>query len=561
VSKIKIFCNKNKGNNYKLLSHFFTFLLFYFLTFSLLTAAPHISGKFIKGQPKDKVKLLPDVSHLRRKGAPAIEIAKAIGSVGEKKVAVIVVDFPDKQFTELAQANTTFQKLKDYYNEVSYGKLQLDITFFYNGGSTKTLTGNEKAYTMSKPTTDYAYLPWLDDKEIERRLIELVKTAISTSGVSSSDYHCVMVLHAGYGAESMQDPSGYIWSVYVNWTDSSPVNGFADGTIVPEAEYNTSPVGVTCHEFGHQLGLPDLYYNDYKTGEQYSRVGIWCLMDYGCWAGYPQGSQPAHLSAWCKKFLGWLDVDIVSTTTINYSLPCVETSSQVVKLKILTADNPDNEYFLLEYRKKTSFDSSLPGEGLLIWHVDDSIASDSKRLQQNDINSDSSHLGVDLIEADNKTQIDNNHGDAGDPFPGSSNATSFIPSEYNIQAYNGSPILTSVLNISTSENFANFDVLYGELKIKNLAKGDVKIGNNYTYSGSLMLIGFNLAEASDVEVLVYNLYGRLVKSFGKNYYQAGENNIQWIVKDENNEDLAPGLYFVVVKGNNIHKVEKFIIKK
>jgi len=535
---------------------FFAFILFCFFTFTPVIPAPHISGKFIKGQPKDKVKLLPDVSHLRRKGAPAIEIAKAIGSVGEKKVAVIVVDFPYQSFSSgwYNQANTTFQKLKEYYNEVSYGKLQLDITFFYNGGSTKTLTGNEKAYTLSKPTTDYAYLPWLDYEEIERRLIELVKIAISTSGVSSSDYHCVMVLHAGYGAESMQDPSGYIWSVYVNWTDSSPVNGFTDGIIVPEAEYNASPVGVTCHEFGHQLGLPDLYYN------QKSIVGIWCLMDYGCWAGYPPGSQPAHLSAWCKKFLGWLDVDIVSTTTINYSLPCVETSSQVVKLKILTADNPENEYFLLEYRKKVGFDTSLPGEGLLIWRIDDGIASNDNRLKNNNINSGYPHLGVDLIEAD-KTSAGGNLGDSGDPFPGSSDVTFFVPSNYNIQAYNGNPILTSVLNISTDKNFANFDILYEELKIKNLAQGEVKIGNNYTYSGAQMLIGFNLPEASDVEVLVYNLYGRLVKNFGKNYYQAGENNIQWIVKDENNEDLAPGLYFVVVKGNNIHKVEKFIIKK
>jgi len=531
---------------------FFAFILFCFFTFTPVIPAPHISGKFIKGQPKDKVKLLPDVSHLRRKGAPAIEIAKEIESVGTKKIAVIVVDFPDKQFTELAQANTTFQKLKEYYYEVSYGELKLDITFFYNGGSTKTLTGNETPYRMTLYMSYYG-------QNTNDTLAKLVKDAISATGgaVYKGFYDYVMVLHAGYGAESMRDPSSYIWSVYVNWTDGA-VNGFSDGTIVPEAEYNASPVGVTCHEFGHQLGLPDLYDTSVLGGK--SVVGIWCLMDYGCWAGYPPGSQPAHLSAWCKKVLYWLDVDIVSTTTKNYSLPYVETSSQVVKLKILTADNPENEYFLLEYRKKTNFDSSLPGEGLLIWLIDDSIASNDNRLKNNNINSGYPHLGVDLIEAD-KTSAGGNLGDSGDPFPGSSNVTSFIPQDYNIQAYNGSPILTYVSINSTNENFANFDILYEELKIKELAKGEVKIGNNYTYSGRLMLIGFNLPEASDVEVLVYNLYGRLVKNFGKNYYQAGENNIQWIVKDENNEDLSPGLYFVVVKGNNIHKVEKFIIKK
>ncbi len=77
-----------------------------------------------------------------------------------KKVAIIIVEFPDKQFTELIQANTTFQKLKEYYNEVSYGKLQLDnITFFttvfYNGGSTKTLTWAEEVYRMLQEMSYY----------------------------------------------------------------------------------------------------------------------------------------------------------------------------------------------------------------------------------------------------------------------------------------------------------------------------------------------------------------------------------------------------------------------
>ena len=550
--------NRFKNSSF-ILSYFLTFSLSYFvLSTHLAATVPHISGRYIKGQPKSKVKVLPDVSHLRKKGAPAIEIAKTLGTIGTKKVAVIIVDFDDQQFSTgwHNQANTTFQKLKEYYYEVSYGKLQLDITFFYNGGSTKTLTGNEEVYRMPKSMTYYA-------QNTEETLTELVKSAIYTSNVSSANYHYVMVFHAGYGAES-GPPEPAIWSVYVSWSEDQKVNGFNDGTIVPEKEYDKDygdvlPIGVVCHEFGHQLGLPDLYNTSVSGGE--SIVGIWCLMDFGCWAGNPPGSQPAHLSAWCKQFLGWLDVDVISTTTKNYSLPYVEGSSQVVKLKILTADDPDKEYFLLEYRKNTGFDTSLPGEGLLIWRIDDSIASDSSRLQNNNINSGEPHLGVDLIEAD-KTQIDNyNRGDSGDPFPGSGNITFFAPSDYNIEAYNGNPILIYLSDISIDSNNANFNILYEELKIKDIAKSEVVIGNNYTYSGRLMLIGFNLTEASDVEVLVYNLSGKLVKNFGKNYYQAGENTIQWVIKDDNNEDLHPGLYFVVVKGNNIYKVEKFIIKK
>jgi len=424
---------------------FFAIFIFYFLTYSFLPSAPHISGKYIKGQPKDKVRVLPDVSHLRRKGAPAIEIAKALGTIGTKKIAVIIVDFPDKQFTDLTQANITFQKFEEYYNEVSYGKLQLQIKFFYDGGSTDApLTGNETPFRMSRRMSYYG-------KDTNDTLAQLVKDAIRATGntVRKALYDYVMVLHAGYGNESTNN-SDDIWSVYVDW--DGEVNGFTDGTIVPEAELGASPIGVVCHEFGHQLGLPDLYY------DQESIVGKWCLMDYGVWCGSPQGSTPSHLSAWCKQFLGWFDVEIVSSTKRNIYLSNIEYSSTVIRIPVLTSDNPSKEYFLLEYRKKISFDSILPGEGLLIWRIDDAIASSPERLKNNDINSGIPHYGIDLIEAD-KTPASKNYGDDGDPFPGIKNIKFFSPQEYDITAYNGSPINIVVADITKYDTTTYFDII------------------------------------------------------------------------------------------------------
>ncbi|MCS7151355.1 MAG: M6 family metalloprotease domain-containing protein [Endomicrobia bacterium] len=529
------------------------FVLLIFCFFSCqghILSAPHISGRYLKGQPRDSVKVLPDVSHLIKKRAPAKDIAKTIGSVGTKKVAVIIVDFNDKKFTSgwYTTANQTFTQLKNYYNEVSYGQLKLEITFFYNGGTTAILTGQEVAYTMPKNMSYYA-------QNTEESLSQLVKDAIIKSGVNKQNYHCVMVLHAGYGAEST-DLSN-IWSVYVNWEKDAPaVNGFFDGTIVPEKELNASPLGVVCHEFGHQLGLPDLYYPA-QDGNQYSIVGIWCLMDAGCWLGNPAGSQPAHLSAWCKKFLGWVEPMVVSTTTRNVQLPYVEVSPSVVKIEIITADDSTQEYFLLEYKRKLAFDSSLPGEGILIWRIDDRIAMDRNRLERNDINSGIPHLGVDLVEAD-MTKINNKN--LGEPTDVFTSGMSFIPSDYNVWAYNGEPIPTFVMDIAIENQYAKFNILY-QLEIKNLASGEVKIGNNYTYPGRIMVIGFNLPQDDEIEILVYNISGKLVKNFGKNFYPAGNNSVQWWTIDDNNERLSPGLYFVVVKGETIHKVEKFIIKK
>jgi len=419
-------------------------LLILLLNTPVFTVPPHISGKIFPQQPKfdysekfGSLKFSPQVAY------------KSI--TGSKKIAVIIVDFRDQKFTTGWQQNVieSVERFKMYYTEVSDNKISFDITYFYSNGSSNTLTGSEIPYRMPRNMSYYAQNTLLT-------LSQLVRDALisATGKVTKNSFDYVMVLHAGYGAESMPDPTGYIWSAYVFWTGS--VYGFTDGTIIPEKEYNASFVGVLCHEFGHQIGLPDLYY------QQQSVVGSWCLMDGGLWSGQPAGYTPTHLSCWAKKFLGWVDVEIISSTIKNFSLKDVKEEKKVVKIPILEADDPETEYFLLEYRKKVNFDSYLKGEGLLVWHIDDSIASSQVRLSANDINSGEPHLGVDLIEAD-KTPASNG-GDAGDPFPGATQQTLFKPSLWNVYAYNNAEIKMSILNITNQQDNITFDVIFGEVQ-------------------------------------------------------------------------------------------------
>ncbi len=75
-------------------------------------------------------------------------------------------------------------------------------------------------------------------------------------------------------------------------------------TIQPE----NGGVGVFAHEYGHDLGLPDLY--DY-TGE--NSTGFWTIMSSGSWLSqnnYDIGSQPNHFGVWEKFQLGWLDYEV-----------------------------------------------------------------------------------------------------------------------------------------------------------------------------------------------------------------------------------------------------------
>jgi immune inhibitor A len=67
-------------------------------------------------------------------------------------------------------------------------------------------------------------------------------------------------------------------------------------------------VGVFAHEYGHDLGLPDLY-DYYGT----NAVGFWSLMGSGSWLSQSDqdiGSAPDHLGVWEKFQLGWLNYEV-----------------------------------------------------------------------------------------------------------------------------------------------------------------------------------------------------------------------------------------------------------
>ena len=68
-------------------------------------------------------------------------------------------------------------------------------------------------------------------------------------------------------------------------------------------------MGVFTHEFGHDLGLPDLY--DTSGGE--NGTGFWTLMSSGSWMGDGTediGSKSSHMGAWEKFQLGWLNYEV-----------------------------------------------------------------------------------------------------------------------------------------------------------------------------------------------------------------------------------------------------------
>lgn len=131
--------------------------------------------------------------------------------------------------------------------------------------------------------------------------------------------------------------------------------------IIPDGGAQMANISILCHEFGHMLGLPDLYDRPENPGSE--GLGAWCAMSNEAGGGRPQ-----HLSAWCKERLGWLKPAVLDPTVKQkLVLGPVEGSPRECYKVLVRPDG--SEYLLLENRRRTGFDRSLPAEGLLIWRV------------------------------------------------------------------------------------------------------------------------------------------------------------------------------------------------
>jgi len=133
----------------------------------------------------------------------------------------------------------------------------------------------------------------------------------------------IMIVHAGLGQEAGggQQGDSSIWSH--SWWANKGSGGPGFGGVptsnpkVWAGAYTMMPengtLGVFCHEFGHDLGLPDEYDTIY-SGE--ASTAFWTLMGSGGWLstkGEPYlGTCPANFSIWCKYVLGWVNPVMVN---------------------------------------------------------------------------------------------------------------------------------------------------------------------------------------------------------------------------------------------------------
>jgi len=372
---------------------------------------------------------------------------------GVVRVAVILAEFSDRA---MGQNTAHFEELffsegilangsvKEYFAEVTNGAVdiqgavvgpyELPLTLAeYANGNAGTGSALPNARTMARDAA-IAANPHINFGPYDN------------SGDGFVD--AFIVIHAGPGGE-VTGNSADIWSH--KWVlQGGSYN--ADGTSI--YAYLTVPedarIGVCCHELGHLLfGFPDLYDTDGSS----EGVGNWCLMGGGSWNG--GGDIPAHPSAWCKAEQGWVTV-INQTSNSTVNIADVKDSQSVYRLWKNGAAS--SEYFLVENRQKTGFDARLPGDGLLIWHIDESMTN----------NSNESHYKVGLEQADANRDLENgnNRGDSGDTFPGAGNNTSFDNnSTPNSKSYGSVATCVAITNIAPSAQ-----TMQATLKVRCISK-------------------------------------------------------------------------------------------
>jgi len=328
----------------------------------------------------------------------------------------------------------------NYYRDMSYGAMSC------SGRIAEWVSCGRTFLDMSG--SQYGFRPGTSDN-IYEFIHNVLESCDGNTDFADSSYDLnqdgfidvLWVVHAGRGGE--EAGSLWFWShsgqlsdwgggaTYYTTNDISPYTGdyvrINRYIIMPEltnysGSGNNSLIGcgVFCHEFGHALGLPDLYdtgSNQYISGYG---LGVFSLMAAGSWGGnYVTNATPTCLDVWSKRYLGWLTPTAIGdpgTYTISSTLETPTSSSYMTDM---FGVDSSKQYWLMENRYKlargpssgVAWDSFMLAQGLAMYHID-SLYIDTSRLyfRENKVNCNSTNdiypdrpYGVALEETDDST--------------------------------------------------------------------------------------------------------------------------------------------------------------
>ena len=387
-----------------------------------------------------------DVLELGYQPEPGKRVSAA-NTKGTNKIIVVRVEFSDVPANAawdydyaydllLADGTGANPSFHDVYEEVSYGDLNIEGTIDDEGN-------HDGWYTA--PNTKQYYKSHIGELLLFAAQSIDDHTDFSDFDCDGDGYVDSFILFYPY-----TEFSGGLWPHM-----SSGMNYYADGVIV-DVHYvsgfggaftDSNNMCCAAHEYGHIMGAVDLY--DY--GYDSDGVGRWSMMAYN----YDSTFRPPAFDPWHRMQFGWITPIVVTEDEALYSIPQIATNR--FALKLWTNGDPGDEYFLVENRQKVGTDATRPGDGLMIYHIDDTKTN----------NDDQTHKLVDVecadgLDGNNKDHLDyrddGNNGDAYDPFYLGNNTAFNYTSNPPSKSYADDDSYVKVENISASGSTMTADI-------------------------------------------------------------------------------------------------------
>jgi M6 family metalloprotease-like protein len=266
--------------------------------------------------------------------------------------------------------------LHTYYDEASYNKISILTYFFPNRPGATVVSyqdshprGYYQPYNAVTNPIGYTTDGTIREHTLLKNAVNFCASQISAAGLNIDgdndgyvDNVCFIVSGNSDGWSDLLWP--HMWELFSYdvrigtkrvWTYNFQLNG-------------TSGPGpsVLCHEMGHSLGAPDLY-RYYNTS--IVPVGNYDLMAWNT-------SLPQHMGAYIKnRYMTWIASIPTITTSGTYTLnPITSATGNCYKI---ASPNSTTEYFVVEFRKRTGFDTGMCnsyGEGLLVYRINTAVA-------------------------------------------------------------------------------------------------------------------------------------------------------------------------------------------
>lgn len=359
-----------------------------------------LRAEMIKLDGVDRMK----VAGMQRMAALNSQGRTTFPCIGKKKGLVVLVEFSDREFV-IPNIKEKFNKLLNEEGYSDYNALG-SARDFYKASSDNRFEPEFDVFGPIKLSKTAAYITGFDKIGSSTaagkylRMSELVYESLTSldkeidfsqyDGDNDGIVDNVFFFFAGHGQADYYgneyDKRTCIWPHASKYTagnlklDGKTISSYAcsmelDGGLSTVANRWLTGIGTFCHEFGHVLGLPDLY--DTQNGNTKVPGGFSTM----CSASYNMHSTcPVLFSSYEKWLCNWLEYNVLSEPCSVELVPLATTlttaeqgkpDKRMRRLNILNYLGQPwaNEYYLLENRSKVGFDRSVPEEGILLWHI------------------------------------------------------------------------------------------------------------------------------------------------------------------------------------------------